>query len=150
MDDLAAKIIKRADALRAQRQRHDEVWKDCFDHTYPIRGEGFYDGSYGGADTAKDRVSRLLTSVATDSSRMLASALVSGMTPAQAQWFDLGEVGDIDDEREWFSTSAKVIWENIHAANFDSEGYEANLDVVCAGWFALYVEEGTDSMFSFQ
>ncbi|EEN9966040.1 phage tail protein [Salmonella enterica subsp. enterica] len=150
MDDLAAKIIKRADALRTQRQRHDEVWKDCFDHTYPIRGEGFYDGSYGGADTAKDRVSKLLTSVATDSSRMLASALMSGMTPAQAQWFDLGEVGDIDDEREWFSTSAKIIWENIHAANFDSEGYEANLDVVCAGWFALYVEEGADSMFSFQ
>ena len=33
----------------------------------------------------------------------------------------------------------------------DAEGYEANLDVVCAGWFALYIDEDREEGgFSFQ
>lgn len=143
MDDIAARMIKRLGALKGQRQTHESVWRDCYDHTYPLRGAGLT-SDYMDAQSAKSRVARLLTSTATDSARTLASALMSGMTPPQAQWLDLGEEGMSDEERRWFSIAATVIWENIHAANFDAEGYEANLDVVCAGWFVLYVDEDQD------
>ncbi|WP_158785139.1 portal protein [Pantoea sp. BAV 3049] len=150
MDAIAGRLKKRLDTLKGARQAHDSVWQDCFDHTYPLRGAGL-SASVTDAQSAKSRVARLLTSTATDSARILASALMSGMTPPQAQWMDLGEEGMSDDERAWFSTAATIIWENIHAANFDAEGYEANLDVVCAGWFVLYVDEDQDEGgFNFQ
>jgi len=66
---------------------------------------------------------------------------MSGMTPANAQWLNLNSESLPDDAKAWLSICATLVWENIHAANFDAEGYEANLDVVCAGWFVLYIDE---------
>ena len=120
------------------------------DYTYPLRGAGF-SSEVLDAQSAKHKVAKLLDGTATDSSRMLASALMSGMTPANAQWLNLDSESLPDDAKAWLSTCATLVWENIHAANFDAEGYEANLDVVCAGWFVLYVDEDRDEGgYSFQ
>ncbi len=150
MDDLAVKLVKRADTLKANRQVHESVWRECYDYTYPLRGAGLSDEVLD-AQSAKSKVARLLDGTATDSARMLASALMSGMTPANAQWLNLDSESLPDDAAAWLSTCATLVWENIHAANFDAEGYEANLDVVCAGWFALYIDEDREEGgFSFQ
>ncbi|MEG8916441.1 portal protein [Klebsiella pneumoniae] len=150
MDELAVKLVKRADTLKANRQVHESVWRECYDYTYPLRGAGLSDEVLD-AQSAKSKVARLLDGTATDSARMLASALMSGMTPANAQWLNLDSESLPDDAAAWLSTCATLVWENIHAANFDAEGYEANLDVVCAGWFALYIDEDREEGgFSFQ
>lgn len=150
MDDLAVKLVKRADTLKANRQVHESVWRECYDYTYPLRGAGLSDEVLD-AQSAKSKVARLLDGTATDSARMLASALMSGMTPANAQWLNLDSESLPDGAAAWLSTCATLVWENIHAANFDAEGYEANLDVVCAGWFALYIDEDREEGgFSFQ
>ncbi|MDA5547383.1 portal protein [Yersinia massiliensis] len=143
MDDTAARLVKRVSSLKAARQLHESVWRECYDYTYPLRGSGFSTEVLD-AQSAKSKVARLLDGTATDSARILASALMSGMTPANAQWLDLGSENLSDDERSWLSDCAALTWENIHAANFDAEGYEANIDVVCAGWFALYIDEDTE------
>ncbi|VEI61598.1 portal protein [Serratia rubidaea] len=140
MDDTAVRLIRRVNTLKGNRQMHESVWRDCYDYTYPLRGAGFSDEVLD-AQSAKHKVAKLLDGTATDSARMLASALMSGMTPANAQWLNLDSESLPDDAKAWLSTCATLVWENIHAANFDAEGYEANLDVVCAGWFALYIEE---------
>ncbi|WP_251841977.1 portal protein, partial [Enterobacter hormaechei] len=140
MDELAVKLIKRSDTLKANRQQHESVWRECYDYTYPLRGAGFSDEVLD-AQSAKHKVAKLLDGTATDSARMLASALMSGMTPANAQWLNLDSESLPDDAKAWLSECATLVWENIHAANFDAEGYEANLDVVCAGWFVLYIDE---------
>ena len=132
MDELAVKLIKRSDTLKANRQQHESVWRECYDYTYPLRGAGFSDEVLD-AQSAKHKVAKLLDGTATDSARMLASALMSGMTPANAQWLNLDSESLPDDAKAWLSECATLVWENIHAANFDAEGYEANLDVVCAG-----------------
>ncbi|EPK0247819.1 portal protein [Serratia marcescens] len=150
MDDTAARLIKRVNTLKASRQMHESVWRECYDYTYPLRGAGF-SSEVLDAQSAKHKVAKLLDGTATDSSRMLASALMSGMTPANAQWLNLDSESLPDDAKAWLSTCATLVWENIHAANFDAEGYEANLDVVCAGWFVLYVDEDRDEGgYSFQ
>ncbi|HGV9253478.1 TPA: portal protein [Klebsiella oxytoca] len=150
MDELAVKLVKRADTLKANRQVHESVWRECYDYTYPLRGAWLSDEVLD-AQSAKSKVARLLDGTATDSARMLASALMSGMTPANAQWLNLDSESLPDDAAAWLSTCATLVWENIHAANFDAEGYEANLDVVCAGWFALYIDEDREEGgFSFQ
>ncbi len=88
MDELAVKLIKRSDTLKANRQQHESVWRECYDYTYPLRGAGFSDEVLD-AQSAKHKVAKLLDGTATDSARMLASALMSGMTPANAQWLNL-------------------------------------------------------------
>ncbi|HBR1726883.1 phage tail protein [Klebsiella pneumoniae] len=150
MDQLASRLIRRADTLKANRQVHESLWRECYDYTYPLRGAGF-SSEVLDAQSAKHKVAKLLDGTATDSARMLASALMSGMTPANAQWLNLDSELLPDDAKAWLSTCATLVWENIHAANFDAEGYEANLDVVCAGWFALYVDEDKEEGgFTFQ
>ncbi|MBT0726809.1 phage tail protein [Rosenbergiella australiborealis] len=150
MDELAVKLLKRAEALKAQRQMHESVWRECYDYTYPLRGAGL-SGEVLNAQSAKHKVAKLLDGTATDSARMLASALMSGMTPANAQWLNLSSESLPDDAKAWLSDCATLVWENIHAANFDAEGYEANLDVVCAGWLVLYIDENREEGgYSFQ
>lgn len=150
MDEIATKLIRRVETLKANRQVHESVWRECYDYTYPLRGVGFSSPTLD-AQSAKHKVAKLLDGTATDSARMLASALMSGMTPANAQWLNLDSEALPDDAKAWLSTCATLVWENIHAANFDAEGYEANLDMVCAGWFALYIDEDRDEGgYSFQ
>lgn len=83
MDELAVKLIKRSDTLKANRQQHESVWRECYDYTYPLRGAGFSDEVLD-AQSAKHKVAKLLDGTATDSARMLASALMSGMTGERA------------------------------------------------------------------
>lgn len=150
MDEIATRLLKRVNTLKAARQAHESVWRECYDFTYPLRGSGFSTQVLD-AQSAKYKVAKLLDGTATDSARMLASALMSGMTPANAQWLSLDSESLPDDAKAWLSTCASLVWENIHSSNFDAEGYEANLDVVCAGWFALYIEENQEEGgFSFQ
>lgn len=139
-DTPAAQICKRLKTLQAARRTHEPVWRDCFDHTYPIRGDGL-DAGITGAPDVQQRIARLADSTLTDSARLQASAIMSGMTPANSRWFSLDVGQESDEERLWFDDSAQVLWENIHAANFDSSGYEGLLDLVCAGWFAMYIDE---------
>lgn len=136
----ASQLCKRLGELKSLRSPHEQVWRECFDFTHPIRGDGL-SGQVMDAQQGMARKSRMLDGTATDSSRMLASAIMSGLTPSNSRWFELDVDGESEDERQWFDAAAGALWQNIHAANFDSEGYEACLDVVDAGWFALFIDE---------
>jgi hypothetical protein len=142
MSDAAA-IIKRLAALKSLRRPHEEVWRECFDYTYPLRGSGL-SGDVLDAQQGQTKRANLVDSTATDSVRILASAIMSGLTPANSRWFQLDAGQESEDERRWLDDSAQVLWENIHMANFDAAAFEAVVDVVCAGWFALYIEEDPD------
>lgn len=133
-------IVQQLESLKPLRLKHEAIWRECFDLTYPLRGSGF-NGSTLDARQGSDKNAANLDSTATDSVRVLASSIQSGVTPANSIWFGL-EVGDeSDDEKHFLSDAAQVVWENIHMSNFDSASYESCIDVVAAGWFALYVDE---------
>ena len=138
-----AKIAKRLESLQSLRAIHEQVWQDCFDYTYPIRGSGLQQSQYT-AQQAQSKKAQILDSTGTDSARILASAIMSGLTPANSRWFQLDVGQETEDERRWLDDAATVLWENIHSSNFDAAGFEACLDVVCAGWFALYIEEDAE------
>lgn len=143
MSETADKIVKRLAALKSLRRPHEEVWRECFDHTYPLRGSGFSSDVID-AQQGQTKRANLLDATATDAVRILASAIMSGLTPANSRWFQLDVGQESEDERRWLDDSAQVLWENIHMANFDADAFEAVVDVVCAGWFALYIEEDPD------
>lgn len=140
IDDKAASIVKRLQALKTLRYPHEDVWRDCFEQTYPLRASGFNDERFD-ASAAQSKKARLLDSTGTDSCRILASGLISGLTPANALWFGMTVANETDDEQRWLDDSSSLLWENIHASNFDAVAYECSLDEVVAGWFAMFIDE---------
>ena len=140
----AANIINRLETLTAQRAQHENIWRECFDLTYPLRGSGF-NGTTLNAQQGADKNAANLDSTATDSVRVLASSIQSGATPANSLWFGLDAGNESEEEKFYLSLAAQVLWENIHMSNFDSAGYESLIDMVAAGWFALYVDEDREN-----
>lgn len=135
----AATVIRRMNALKAQRQPHEYVWRDCFDHSFPLRGSGLQQNTLT-AQSAIDRTARLVDSTATDGGRILAASLQGGMTPANARWFGLDVHNAPDDAKAWLDGSADQLHTEIHNANFDSESLDCMLDMVAAGWFVMFVD----------
>ena len=135
----AQQIVRRLAVLRSLRMPHEYVWRDCFDHSFPIRGSGLQSNTLT-AQTALDRKARLVDSTATDAGRILASSLQAGMTPANARWFNLDVHGADDAAKLWLDNAADALHQEIHNGNFDSEALDAMLDIVAAGWFAMYID----------
>lgn len=135
----AAAIVKRLGSLTGLRNPHESVWRDCFNFTFPLRASGFQSDTLN-AQSGQDRRAQLVDGTATDSARILASGIMSGVTPANSLWFQLGVDKASDEETRWLEESAQTTFEAIHGANFDSAGFECMLDVVAAGWFVLYIE----------
>lgn len=118
----------------------DTVWRDCFDVTFPLRGNGI-SGSVETANSGQTKQARIMDSTAADSTNILAANIMAGLTPANALWFALDVGDETDEERRWLDDAAKLTWENIHMSNFDAEAFEGCLDMIPAGMFALYVDE---------
>lgn len=135
-----ARICKRMSELKGLRQPHENVWRDCYDYTFPLRADGF-DGNVVDAQQAQARKARIFDGTATDGARTLASSIMSGLTPANSRWFELDIEDETPEEKRFFDAAAETIWMNIHQSNFDAEAYEGCLDAVAAGWFALYIDE---------
>lgn len=133
-------LVRRLSRLETLRLVHETVWQDCFDHSFPIRGSGLAGGAPLDAQQAMDRKSRLLHSAATDAGRTLAAAIVSGATPSSSVWALLDVSGADDGGRRWLDDCGKQLHEEIHASTFDAAAFECAMDLVAAGWFALYVD----------
>lgn len=133
-------LNKRLNRLKELRLVHEPVWRDCFDHSWPIRGSGLQGGAPLDAQQALDRKARLLHSAATDAGRTLAAAVVSGATPSSSVWALLSVTGADDAGKQWLDEKGKQLHEEIHASTFDAAAFECAMDLVAAGWFALYVD----------
>lgn len=137
-NNVEAKLARHSQ-MKASRQPNEALWDDCYHWTHPERGQGFFgQGSDANANQAKK--ADQTDSTAPDSANVCASEIHSGMTPANSRWFGLTVQGTDEEGRRWLDSAANVLWENIHQANFDAAGFECCLDVVDAGWFALYVD----------
>ena len=131
--------IRRLAALKTKRILHEHIWRDCFDHSFVLRGSGLQ-GNTLTAQTAMDRKARLVDSTSTDACRLLAASLQAGMTPSNARWFNL-DVHEADDQAKlWLDNAADQLHQEIHNANFDSEALDCMLDMVAAGWFAMFID----------
>lgn len=138
--------VKRLETLKSKRALVEPQWRKAYDNTYPLRGERISNDALGGAEalaSASSKNARIYDSTLKRSVRMLASALFSGLTPANSRWFSQSVINVDDAEsKQWLDEASNTIWLNIHNCNFDTAGYEAFIDYVIAGMFPLYVEPG--------
>ena len=139
LQELAVQILRRKASLEQLRTPHESLWRDCFDYSFPERGDGFY-GEKNDAVALQAKRARLMDSTSTDAGQILAAAIMSGGTPSNSRWFGLTTGQDSDDEKRWFDICAETIFENIHGSNFDAVGFEACTDMIPAGWFVLFVD----------
>jgi hypothetical protein len=143
------KLKSRANALKAAKQLHEQVWKDCFDLSLPARANGLMSEIITATD-AQQRKAVIYDSTAPDSVRVGVATIMGGMVPSNAQWFYLDIGKESDQEQIWLDEAAKFVWENIHASNFDAEAFDAMLDVWIAGWHVLYCDEAENGGYYFE
>lgn len=136
-----AALVRRLEAMKASRLIHERVWRDCFDFTFPLRGSGFNSTQITAQDAQNRQANFVVDITAIDAIRILVSAIMGGMTPANSLWFGMHVAGADDDGIAWLAEASQGLFDNIHGANFDSAAFEANLDGVIAGWFVLYIDE---------
>ena len=149
MSEVAEKDCRRLAQLKADRQPHETVWRDVFDYMAPERGHGFQGATVTATD-AQNKKAEIYDSTAIDSGRVAASGFASGMHPANSIWFGLKVDGANDEENRFFDNAARIIFENIHASNFDAAVGECHSDMVPAGWFVLYVDEKDEGGYHFE
>jgi hypothetical protein len=144
------KLKGRLDALRGARTLHENTWRECFDYSLPALSSGFNGQHPLTAGEVQSQKARLLDSTASDALRTMADGFMGGLTPANSRWFAMDIGQESQEERRWLDDSADVIWENIHASNFDAEAYDAMLFLGGAGSFALYEDEDDAGGFYFE
>ncbi len=140
---------RRLHQLKADRQNHETVWRDVFDHMAPERGHGFQ-GTTVSANDAQAKKAEIFDSTAIDAGRLFSSGLASGMHPSNSIWFGMVVDGQNEEENRFFDNAARVIFENIHAANFDAAAGECHADMGPAGWFVLYIDEKQEGGYNFE
>lgn len=133
-------LKRRQSAMVAEKQLHEQVWKDCYDMTMPARAHGLMSEIISATD-AQQRKAIIYDSTAADSCKVGAASVMGAMVPSSVQWFDLDVGQTTDEESQFLDEFSKFMWRNIHASNFDAESMDAMLDSMIAGWFVLYVEE---------
>ncbi|KVZ05919.1 portal protein [Burkholderia stagnalis] len=138
-EPVAVELLRRLQGMRSIRSALESVWLDCFDYSFPMRGNGLF-GNKDDATSMQAKRARLFDGTTTDAGRTLGAALMSGATPSNSRWFGLSAGNDTDEEKAWFDESAQTVWENIHASNYDAVGFECCLDMVPAGWFVMYID----------
>jgi hypothetical protein len=89
-------LLRRHDALKRKRTLIEQNWREAYDYTYPLRGAMLALGAGSGSAAvdenavhsyARAQAAKVLDSTATDSVRILASAMVAGKTRhSRAGW----------------------------------------------------------------
>ena len=137
------RIKRRLDALRGHRQLHEQTWRECFEYSLPELAAGLNGQHQTTAGEVQQQKARILDGTAGDSLDTMADGFMSGLTPANSLWFGLDIGDESHEERQWLDDASKLIWEKIHASNFDAEAHDA-LKFLGAGWFVLYCDEAKD------
>ncbi len=147
--DKGKAVLAQFGRLQALRQPLDQEYRECYEYTYPSLGTGFGEGVDGegilNAAGTKTKQGRLFDSTGADAVRLLASSVLSSLTPPNTRWFELTPVARVFDDipqdgKAWLRHCAEVLHEMIHASNYDSEALEYTLHRMIAGQAGLYIE----------
>lgn len=143
----ADQLLRRLAQMKTERQPIESVLRECYEHTYPLRGTRWQQavGTQGTLSTGLAQVNQalLLDSTGTESTRILGSALMSGLTPANSRWAESWIEHADDADKQWLDENSTTVWQWIHRSNFDAAAFECMIDVVVGGMCALFIDEAS-------
>ncbi|WP_019652254.1 portal protein [Variovorax atrisoli] len=145
MTEAADQLDRRYTQLAAQRLPHETIWQEVFEYLAPERAVGWYSSPTESAGTtAANQRAVLYDSTAIDAGEVLKSNFASWMTPDNSRWFGLDAGQDDEQTTAWMDGAAQFLFEHINSAGFGAVAGECYSDIVPAGWFVLYIDEGKD------
>ena len=147
MNEKGSALANTFSKLVNEREVLNTYWREAFQFSFPIRGQGFNHQAdpLASASLAKTQQSMLYDSTASDSCRMLASSMIAGLTPTTQQWFSLS-IPNIPDAqiprsvRYWLQHSSETLHTMIHSSNYNAQAYEFFIDIAVGGMAGLYIE----------
>lgn len=151
-------LMRRFERERSDRDANLWLYQDSYAFTYPIRGARWFTGGARASNTqgqaelsiGRSLQAQLLDETGTDSCRILTAALKDGGMPASSRWFKLESDGADAAGEVWLDQASDTLWRHIHASNFDSVAFEAQLDLVASGQCILYIDEADDGGLRFE
>lgn len=145
MSEAADQLERRFNQLAAQRLPSEGIWQEVFEYLAPERAIGWYSTPTDSAgSSATNQRARLFDSTAIDAGEVLKSNIASWMTPDNSRWFGLDAGQDDEQSTAWMDGAAQFLFEHINSAGFGAVAGECYSDMVPAGWFVLYIDEGKD------
>lgn len=145
MTEAANQLERRLQQLMSQRLPNETIWQDVFQYLAPERAIGWFSSPTDSAGTtAAIQRARLYDSTAIDAGEVLKSNIASWMTPDNSRWFGLDAGQDDEQSTTWMDGAAQFIFEHMNAAGFGAVAGECYSDMVPAGWFVKYIDEGRD------
>lgn len=141
-----------------QRMTLEKYWKDAFRYTLPLRGQTFYSNTgdaFANATNAQSDQANLFDSTATDAVRLLASSIISGLTPSNNQWFTMEVQGVKTEEvpyegQVWLQEAGKRLFKMIHTSNYNAQAFEFFQDESVGGMVGLFIDKEPGGAFNFE
>lgn len=159
MENLGKQITKTYGQLVEERRPLEKLWKDAYKYTFPFKGQYLISQTNDGitnAVNAQSDQSSLFDSTASDSVSLLASSIMSGLTPSAAQWFQFKipnvKFDDLPyDVRNWIEYASKQLFGLIHnSSNFNAVAIECFEEMAIAGMFGMYISKEPGENFVFE
>ena len=141
-------VLRRADALLAQRRLWENHWQELADYVLPRRSDIVVARAQGDKHGEK-----LFDGTAPHANELLAAALHGMLTNPASRWFELGLVGveesDLDGAaRDWLQAATDALIDAFGESNLATQLHELYLDLGCFGTGCLYLDE-TDGRLRF-
>jgi hypothetical protein len=136
--------------MKQLRYPLDKAWERAYRYSFPFYGQGFNWRQETMNTLQQGRVADvwqddMMTTEGPDTCRLLASAILSSLTPTNVRWFDLDVAGmDYDGlsqaSKAWLEDSANVVCDEINKANYDAESMDFAIHLVVAGMGGLFID----------
>lgn len=140
-------ILKSFKRLQSERSILEPAWKEAYQYTYPLRGQGFFgnDDPFSNAAKARSEKGKVYDSTGADACRLLAASMIGGLTPSTTQWFGLS-IPDTPDAyiprpvRAWLQSSSETLRAMINSSNYNAVAFEFFIDIAVAGQAGLFID----------
>jgi hypothetical protein len=152
--DLGKQIIKIFQQLAQERSELESTWHEAYQFTAPLRGRLLMNGDHNSSSSKLRDNANILDSTASESITLLASSIMSGITPSASQWFTFKTVGNAPlphDAKVWLEKANTQLMELIHnSSNYNAEVLEAFEDMAIVGMFGLFIKKIEGGNFIFE
>jgi hypothetical protein len=143
--------VKKFEKIKSSRSNIESRWDDVIRYVALSRRKS-EDFKYSRDEEGYSNTDDVLSSLAPNSARDLATLIDGLLTPSSQQWFSIGvaeeEIMADREARAWFQAVDRILFQDIYnpQAMFKKNMAEMYFDAVTFGLYNMYVEKGTENV----
>jgi hypothetical protein len=147
---IAEELLKRYEALRAERTDLNDTWYEVAYYCMPTRAKHEV---YGASKAVREKLpSDIYDTTAIKSMQVYAAGMAAYLTNPSQQWIKLAPKGKEEDkdEQDWLFECQELLYETRNGSNFDTENNSVYKDngLFGPGW--MFLEEDAEDVFRYE